>query len=132
MGIFDASNRDQCEVRRLRTNTPLQALMMMNDPSVLEASRVLAAKLLSENSEVEDKIIKAFRMIVCRTPREDEISLLHSYYEKELNNLTPAQAKDLLDVGEYPLPEKADRIGLATMMLVVNNIYNLEETITKS
>ena len=46
MAIFDASNRDQCEVKRLKTNTPLQALMMMNDPTVLEASGVLAQKLV--------------------------------------------------------------------------------------
>jgi hypothetical protein len=48
MIIFDASNRDQCEVKRLKTNTPLQALIMMNDPTVLEASRVMAQKLLEE------------------------------------------------------------------------------------
>src|SRR6185437_14547507 len=50
MAIFDASNRDQCEVRRLQTNTPLQALVMMNDPTVLEASRVLAQNLLTRLS----------------------------------------------------------------------------------
>lgn len=132
MGIFDASNRDQCEVKRLRTNTPLQALMMMNNPTVLEASRVLAARLLSENSEAEDKIIKAFRTIVCRNPTEKEITLLKNYYEGELKNITPQNAEDLLDVGEYPLPEKMDRVTLAAMMQVVSSIYNLEEAITKS
>ena len=58
MAIFDASNRDQCEVKRLKTNTPLQALMMMNDPTVLEASRVLAQKLVAEDSTPEEKIGK--------------------------------------------------------------------------
>ncbi|MES1214505.1 MAG: PSD1 and planctomycete cytochrome C domain-containing protein, partial [Bacteroidota bacterium] len=56
MMMFDASNRDQCEVKRLKTNTPLQALIMMNDPTVLEASRVLAQKLVNEQSAVNDKI----------------------------------------------------------------------------
>src|SRR5262249_27130849 len=60
MIIFDASNRDQCEVKRLATNTPLQALMMLNDPTVLEASRVLAQRLMSEQSANTDKIKKAF------------------------------------------------------------------------
>lgn len=132
MGIFDASNRDQCEVRRLRTNTPLQALMMMNDPTVLEASRVLAAKLLSEDSGVSDKITKAFRLIICRKPTEEEISLLNKYYTNELSNLTEDIAQSLLSVGEYPLPEKTDRVTLAAMMQVVSAIYNLEEAITKS
>ena len=50
MGLFDASNRDQCEVKRLKTNTPLQALMMLNDPTVLEASRVLSQQLLEKTA----------------------------------------------------------------------------------
>ncbi|MBL7763867.1 MAG: PSD1 domain-containing protein, partial [Chitinophagaceae bacterium] len=62
MIIFDASNRDQCEVKRLTTNTPLQALMMMNDPTVLEASRVLSQKLMVEQSSNQQKIAKAFRL----------------------------------------------------------------------
>jgi hypothetical protein len=132
MGIFDASNRDQCEVKRLRTNTPLQALMMMNDPAVLEASRVLAAKLLSEESDTKDKIIKAFRLIVGRFPKEQEVMLLNNSYQEELKILSHETAEDLLDVGEYPLPENMDKLTLASMMLVVNTIYNLEEAITKS
>lgn len=132
MSIFDASNRDQCEVKRLRTNTPLQALMMMNDPTVLEASRVLAASLLDEEIETDEKIVKAFRLIVCRRPLDEELTFLSEYYRKELESLTPRGAEDLLRVGEYPLPASVDRLQLAAMMLVVNTIYNLEETITKS
>jgi hypothetical protein len=132
MGIFDASNRDQCEVKRLRTNTPLQALLMMNDPAVLEASRVLAAKLLAEGSEGKDQIIKAFRLIVCRKPSENEITLLNNYYEGELKVLTSQTAEDLLAVGEYPVPQAISKVKLAAMMQVVNTIYNLEEAITKS
>ncbi|HEX8041445.1 MAG TPA: PSD1 and planctomycete cytochrome C domain-containing protein [Chryseosolibacter sp.] len=132
MGIFDASNRDQCEVKRLRTNTPLQALMIMNDPTVLEASRVLAAKLLAEDSEVSEKIVKAFRLIVCRKPLPEEFDRLSRYYEKELANLSLKDASNLLAVGEYPLPAGIDRVKLAAMMLLVDTIYNLEETITKT
>ena len=132
LGIFDASNRDQCEVRRLRTNTPLQALLMMNDPAVLEASRVLASRLLMENSQTTEKIMKAFRLIVCRKPTDKEILVLHNAFESELKTLTKQTAEDLLDVGEYPIPKNLDRPTLAAMMQVVNTIYNLEESITKS
>jgi len=132
MGIFDASNRDQCEVRRLRTNTPLQALMMMNDPTVLEAARVLAAKLLTEDSQVKDKISKAFRLIICRKPNDKEVDVLNKYYLDELKNMNDKTATDLLSVGEYPLPDNMDRSSLAVMMEVVSAIYNLEEAITKS
>lgn len=132
MGIFDASNRDQCEVRRLRTNTPLQALMMMNDPTVLEASRVLAAKLLKEDSRPEDKIIKAFRLIISRKPSSTEMAQLRDHWEEELRALDGKTAEELLNVGEYPIPPDIDHVKLAAMMQVVNIIYNLEEAITKS
>jgi hypothetical protein len=132
MGIFDASNRDLCEVKRLKTNTPLQALLMLNDPTVLEASRVLAAKLLVEKSSSLDKIKKAFRLIVCRNPSEKELSVLSSYFAKQQAHITKSQAVKLLAVGEYPISPTMDKKQLAVMMRVVNTIYNLEETITKS
>ncbi|RRA97583.1 PSD1 and planctomycete cytochrome C domain-containing protein [Larkinella rosea] len=132
MAIFDASNRDLCEVKRLKTNTPLQALVMMNDPTVLEASRVLAANLLQEKSEEKDKISKAFRLIVGRKPREKEIDMLTAYYEKELKEIKKPVAEKSLAVGEYPIPAQIDRLKLAALMRVVSTIYNLEETITKT
>jgi hypothetical protein len=132
LGIFDASNRDQCEVKRLRTNTPLQALAMLNDPTVLEASRVLAARVLHDNSQVKAQISEAFRLIVCRHPQEKELSILTAYYNNELKTMKKADAEKLLSVGEYPLPANADKITLAAMMSVVETIYNLEEAITKT
>jgi hypothetical protein len=132
MLIFDASNRDQCEIGRSNTNTPLQALVMMNDPTVLEASRVLAANLLKEDIEGQDKIIKAFRLIVCRRPTEKEIIRLTNYYQKRLNTMEKQSAEKLLAVGEFPLPEDVDKITLAAMMQAINMIYNLEETVTKT
>ncbi len=132
MVIFDASNRDLCEVKRLRTNTPLQALQMMNDPAVLEASRVLAQRLLNDDTSIDEKISLAFRSIVCRTPDQKEMVLLREYFTNELDALTDASAKQLLQVGEYPMAKGDDAVCLAAMMLLVNNLYNLEETITKS
>ncbi|SEJ29106.1 Planctomycete cytochrome C [Dyadobacter koreensis] len=132
MGIFDASNRDLCEVKRLKTNTPLQALVMMNDPAVLEASRVLAAKLLQEKTESEAKIVKAFRLIVCRTPSEKEVGVLTAYYNKELKTIKPEAAKKMVAIGEYPITKNIDIKTLAALMRVVSTIYNLEETITKT
>jgi hypothetical protein len=132
MGIFDASNRDQCEVRRLRTNTPLQALVMLNDPTTLEASRVLASVLLKEKGATEEKIRKAFRLIVCRRPAPQELSLLTSYYTDQLRSIRMENAKSMLAVGEYPADRSTDVLSLAAMMQVITTIYNLEETITKS
>ena len=84
MALFDASNRDQCEVKRLITSTPLQALMMMNDPTVLEASRVLSQTLLEEKSSMDDKIRKAFHRIICRLPNKKEMLILTNYFDAQL------------------------------------------------
>ncbi|MBU1820731.1 MAG: DUF1549 and DUF1553 domain-containing protein, partial [Bacteroidetes bacterium] len=132
MIIFDASNRDQCEVVRTKTNTPLQALVMMNDPAVLEASRVLAARLIQEKSDEKAKIIKAFRLIVCRTPTDKELDILTAYYDKQRKTITDQTAIKMVSVGEYPLTKNVDRKTQAALMRVISTIYNLEETITKS
>jgi len=132
MAIFDASNRDQCEVQRLRTNTPLQALEMMNDPTMLESARVLAQKMLQDNGQPKDKIYTAFRRIICRKPTAKEMSILTSYYEDQLKSINKRDAKKLLAVGEYPMPAGVDEINLAAMMKVIDTIYNLEEAITKT
>ncbi|WP_025761856.1 PSD1 and planctomycete cytochrome C domain-containing protein [Dyadobacter tibetensis] len=132
MAIFDASNRDLCEVKRLKTNTPLQALVMMNDPMVLEASRVLAGRLLQENMNTKQRIIKAFRLIVCRQPKEKELDILVTYHQKQMMSINVTQAKEIIQIGEFPLIRKVDQIEQAALMRVINTIYNLEETITKS
>jgi len=105
---------------------------MLNDPTVLEASRVLAAKLLSEPSDTKDKIIKAFRSIVCRKPLEKEVSILIGYFNDQMKSIDPATAHKILSVGEYPIPKGMDESQLAAMMRVVTTIYNMEESITKS
>jgi len=132
MAIFDASNRDQCEVKRLRTNTPLQALLMENDPTVLESARALAAKLLQDKSSAKDKIYKAFRLIICRKPNEQELAILNGFYSDELKTMDKKTAVKVLNVGEYPIPDNLNKVTLAAMMKVVDTIYNLEEAITKT
>jgi hypothetical protein len=133
MAIFDASNRDQCEVKRLKTNTPLQALMMMNDPTVLEASRVLSQKLVAEHSTPDEKIIKAFRLIISRNATEKELVILRNYYTEQLRLFQQKKLNALttLNVGEYPLDRNLDQDNLAAMMKTVNMIYNMDEAIVK-
>src|SRR5579862_177282 len=134
MVMFDASNRDQCEVRRLKTNTPLQALIMMNDPTVLEASRVLAERLSNEQTATADKIIKAFRLIVCRKPAANELKTLQDYYNDQLGVFSHNQmsAEKTRQAGEHVLGKNMDINNTASLIRVINIIYNLEETITKT
>jgi hypothetical protein len=134
MLVFDASNRDQCEVNRLRTNTPLQALVMLNDPLVLEASRVFAEKLTQQELSTEEKILHAFRSIACRQPKEEELNLLLKYFEDEKSKFiaSPEKANDFIRAGEYPHADIQDIPSLAALMQIVHTIYNMEESITKS
>ncbi|MBA4054736.1 MAG: hypothetical protein C0490_08500 [Marivirga sp.] len=133
MLVFDASNRDQCEVFRMRTNTPLQALIILNDPTILESARVFSERLMQQGTSPEEKINMAFRSIVCRTPKAEEMKILLEYYESENKNFTqsPDKAKKFIDAGEYPFSGVADVVSLAALMQVVHTIYNMEESITK-
>ena len=135
MMIFDASNRDQCEAKRSTTNTPLQALNMLNDPTVLEASRVLAQKLTVENNSVEDKLDKAFEIILIRKPKSSEASKILRYYQNQeaffKENMLIAQKT--MATGEYKKAEKnKEEFKAAALMKTCLLLYNLEETITKS
>ena len=135
MMIFDASNRDQCEAKRASTNTPLQALTMLNDPAVLEASRVLAENISVGNKSLEDKLEQAFETIVIRKPSRFERNKLMDYCEKQVaffNGNAPL-LKNTLAVGEYKHPtKKYNEAEAAALMKTILILYNLEETITKS
>ena len=134
MILFYASNRDQCEVTRTTTSTPLQALMMMNDPTVLEASRVLAQKLMETNLSTDERIKKAFRRIICRIANDKEYTILKSYYDDQLNEFSQKKldAAMTLRVGEFPQEDKVDPNTTAALMKVISMIYNMEEAISKT
>ena len=133
MLTFDGPNRDQCEVRRMRTNTPLQALALMNDPLVLEASRVLAERLMLEQTSAEMKIKKAFKLIVCRNIQKRELDILNNYYEEERSDLAKLKSKaaSIIKVGEYRHEKVEDIVSLAALMQVVQTLFNMEESVTR-
>ena len=130
--IFDGSNRDQCEVKRSRTNTPLQALVMMNDPTVLEASLALADQLLQRKAAPEQVVTEAFQRILCRQPDEKERQLLLKYWNEQqaYYKTHKDEATRLTKVGIYE--PRAGKQELAALMQMVQVLYNLEEAITKT
>lgn len=133
--IFDGSNRDMCEVTRSRTNTPLQALAMLNDPLVLEAASMLASKLTDLYAgEPESAIAEAFVRIVCREPNDEEMSLLSGYYAEELDRFKarPEELLKTVSVGNLPVGETLKNPGAAALMQVLVALYNLEEAITRT
>ena len=133
MAVFDASNRDQCEVKRSRTNTPSQAFVMMNDPMVLEASRVLAQKMIATNMPPDDRIAAVFRKIICRKATDREMGILKEYYTEQLQLFQEGKlnAQKTLAIGDSPVNKTVDANQSAALMKVVSTIYNLEEAIVK-
>lgn len=136
MLIFDASNRDMCEVTRQRTNTPLQALVMLNDPVILEASRVLSGKLMkaAPSANPEAYIKQAFHRILSRNPTAKEESLMEAYYLGELTRYkeSPDAAQAFLAVGEMPQEPGIPIAAQAALMATIHALYNLEEVITRT
>lgn len=137
MMLFDGSNRDQCEVKRLKTNTPLQALVMMNDPTMLEAARVLAQRLHAAEQNPDMQVEQAFMRILCRKPKSKEKTLLNAYFQEQLQAFRAQKLDALktLQAGEYALPANrtaAQMQEIAALAKTVALIYNMEEAITKS
>jgi hypothetical protein len=132
MTLFDAPNRDNCEVRRQKTNTPLQALALQNDVQVLEAARVIAERSLAESRDSEEAVQMVFQKIMTRAPSKKELGSLMKYFEAtvEAYRRMPEQAELLLAAGQAPA-EWRDAPQAASLMLTAQVLYNLDETITK-
>lgn len=133
MITFDASTRDLCAVKRPTTSTPLQALVMLNDPQIIEASRVLTYQAIEKKSNVKDRIALMFRKATSREIAEEELQNLHTFWEEEKAKFqsSPKNAKSLLQIGEYPQRDLLDEAELAAYTIIANTIFNLDETITK-
>jgi hypothetical protein len=130
---FDAPDRETCTVRRPRTNTPLQALVLMNDPTYLEASRKLAERMMLEAGDPEKRIGLAFRLALARRPMPAELAVLQKIFEKQLAvyRTDPEAALKLLSAGESKRNEQLDVAELAAWATVASVILNLDETVTK-
>lgn len=131
---FDAPSRDVCTARRPRTDTPLQALAGLNEPTLLEAARVFAQRIMSsKESDAREKIDFAFRLCLARKPTASEQQRLLSFYQQQLESFQhDASAADtLLNVGSFERLPGADCPTLAAWMMVANVLLNLDETLTK-
>jgi len=133
MLTFDAPMRDYCVPKRTRTNTPLQALNMLNDPQMLEAARWLAAHLLKKTGGGELAVQSAFERILTREPESKELKQLFAYFQKRRKTLLedPNRAEKMLQVGEVAQAKGVNPIDCAALSEVVQIIYNMDETITK-
>ncbi len=132
LATLDAPGFEICQVRRARTNTPLQVLALLNDVTYVEASRALAERVANEHpGDVQAQLRSGFRRCTGRLPAETELATLRGGYDRRLENFraAPQSAAELLAVGESRAPDPSPELAaLATTMAV---ILNLDETLTK-
>jgi hypothetical protein len=134
MLLLDAPSRETCTVRRARTNTPLAALALLNDPQFFEAARKLAERMMVEGgSGPREQITFAFRLATARQPDDQEIDAIQEQYSAHLAEFQEDRdsALAVLSVGEAPRDESLDVSQLAAWTMVANTILNLDETVTK-
>ena len=132
---FDATSREVCTARRERTATPLQALVLLNDPQFVEAARLLAGTLLRQHGPDKKLAVEAaFRMLTSRTPAPKEIEILMQLYGEQQEHFRrqPDDASAFLAIGESPRDEKLDAAELAAWTMVANAILNLDEVLTRN
>jgi hypothetical protein len=127
MATFDSASREVCALRRTRTNTPLQALVTLNDPVYVEAAQALARRIAHEGgASAADKVRFGFRQCLARAASDDETARLVALYEKSRERFT-AKPDDALKLAGEPRPNRADAAQLAAWTTVANVMLNLDE-----
>jgi hypothetical protein len=132
---FDAPTREECTAQRPRSNTPLQALALLNDPSFVEAARVFAARILAEAPESDSgRIELGWRTVLGRRPAAEEVGVLAELLARHRRDFAadPSAAAALLAVGRAPLRAGVDRAELAAWTAVARALLNLHAAITRS
>ncbi|MEM7783895.1 MAG: DUF1553 domain-containing protein [Planctomycetota bacterium] len=132
--LFDAPTREKCIVRRGKTNTPLQALVLMNDPQYVESAKFFASRIIKEGGKtVRDKIKFAFKTAVAKEPSKEVVDVLENLHQQELSTFQEEieRAKGLLSIGEKAIDEGLDKAELAAWTIVSNLIFNLDEFVTR-
>ena len=135
MSTFDAPDRETCQVRRARTNTPLQALVLMNDVQFVEAAREFAVRVLTEGGDdVETRLIFAFRTATSRRPTDTEIQRLkqllveyQTIFEK-----SPEAAEAIISNGDSKPNGDVDPTELSAWTIITHLLLNLSETVSKA
>jgi hypothetical protein len=133
MVTFDAAGRETCIVRETRTNTPLQALTLMNETSFVEAARGLAQRALLKETDLDRRLTFAFRHVLVRPPLPGELATLRRAWQRQLTHFqrNPGAAVALLAVGESPRDTTLDPAEHATLATLCGLLLNLDETLSR-
>ena len=132
LATFDATSRSYCVVRRQKTNTPLQALVTLNDPTFIEAACVLGEQMARTN-DIQKAITDTFKKLAGRTPSQKEIDLLAELQKSQMKNFMehPEKAKGWLHTGQYVVDNKQDTLLIAANAVVASTIMNADATLIK-
>jgi hypothetical protein len=130
---FDGPTRETCVVRRARTNTPLQALVLLNDVTYLEAARALAALALAQPGDDQARLRFAFRRVAARGPESEELAVLSRLLAQQRKRFAQdvAAAKNLLSAGASTIGRNLDPAELAAWSTTTHALLNLDETVTR-
>jgi hypothetical protein len=130
---FDAAEKHFCVTKRQRTSTPLQALVVMNDPQFVEASRVLAQEMLKKGKTLDEQITYGFMALTSRPPNSREMSILKELYEEEYAEFSkdPKRVKQILTAGEYPVDKMLNPVQVAAGTIVASTVMNFDEFLIK-
>ncbi len=133
MSAFDAPDRETCVIRRARTNTPLQALVLLNDPTYIEAARALATRILLAHPEDTERAELAFRHVLSRIPRPEEADTVLSMVQEATQHFkeSPGAADELLQVGITGETHSLAPTELAAWTTAVSVLLNTDEAISK-
>jgi hypothetical protein len=135
MLAFDAPGREECTADRPRSNTPLQSLVLMNDPEFVESARAFGEQVLEHGGSTNvARLDWAFRRALSRSPRAAELSVLTKFLSSHQAEYShdPKAADELVGIGAHPVPAKMDHVELAAWTGVCRTILNLHETITRN
>jgi hypothetical protein len=134
MIAFDATARDVCMVKREITNTPLQALVLLNDPQFVEAARVMAVRVQKEGGNgLDNQLELTFRLATGRKPKSSEVQLLKELYQSQYARFSKntSKADELLKVGEYKQEASQDKVKTAALTMVASTMLNHDESYMK-
>jgi hypothetical protein len=134
MATFDAPSWEICQVKRAKTNTPLQALALLNDVTYMEAARKLAERMMTEGgTSPDEQLTFAFRLATSRVPTAGELAMLRASLQKYLDRFrpSPAAAEQFVNQGEAPRNKSLDVVEVAARTAVASVLLNMDEAISK-
>ncbi|GAB5405640.1 MAG: DUF1553 domain-containing protein [Aureliella sp.] len=142
MMTFDATSREVCAVRRQETSTPLQALVLLNDPQFVEAARAVAAKAIGQSDDIDERLSLVFATMVARTPSSKELKVLREVYDGQLDHFSanPDSVVEYLWIGDFIAPVASDEgekasekydLELAALASVAGGLFSFDEVVMK-